>query len=313
MATKLGLKQKDPSFNQFCIYSWFKGVKKPPERFDGFTLFYFIGLNKAWSWHIPLRNDVCSMGVVVDKDDFQKSGKDTEEFFYSLVRRNRTFTHAMQDAERIRPWWIEGDYSYKIDTFTGPGWLIVGDALRFVDPIFSSGVDVALFSSLYAYETIKHSWETGDEAGSFADYQARVTTGIDIWYDLIETFYSLQNLVTRYATRPLWREWIVRTLQGNPYIPETQERARTLLAAMHESYDQITSNPDNLLRPWGMSEVLRRNIEWDPGREAQALPCPTCGGRVRYDRGREVLVCGTCGLEADIKLSASVTGESRSN
>ena len=60
----------------------------------------------------------------------------------------------MKDAERIRPFWIEGDYSYKVDRFAGPGWLLVGDALRFVDPIFSSGVDVALFSALYAYETI---------------------------------------------------------------------------------------------------------------------------------------------------------------
>ncbi len=56
----------------------------------------------------------------------------------------------MQDAQRVRPWWIEGDYSYKIDRFAGPGWLLIGDAVRFVDPIFSSGVDVALFSSVYA-------------------------------------------------------------------------------------------------------------------------------------------------------------------
>ncbi len=102
LASQLRMKTKDPNFNQFCIYSWFRNVKEPPERNRGFTLFYFIGLNQAWSWHIPLKDGKASMGVVVDKEDFQKSGKSEEEFFFSLVRRNRTFTHAMQDAERIR-------------------------------------------------------------------------------------------------------------------------------------------------------------------------------------------------------------------
>jgi len=144
LATQLKLKKKDPNFNQFCIYSWFEGVKQPPKRLEGFTLFYFIGLNQAWSWHIPLRQGKASMGVVVDKEDFQKSGKSHEEFFYSLVHRNLTFTDAMRDAVRVRPWWVEGDYSYQVERFAGPGWLLIGDALRFVDPIFSSGVDVAI-------------------------------------------------------------------------------------------------------------------------------------------------------------------------
>jgi 1H-pyrrole-2-carbonyl-[peptidyl-carrier protein] chlorinase len=252
MATQLRMKRKDPNFNQFCLYSWFRGVKEIPERYTGFTLFYFLGLYQGWSWHIPLRDGKASMGVVVNKEDFQKSGVSHEDFFYSLVRRNRTFAHVMQDAERIRPWWIEGDYSYKIDRFAGPGWLLIGDALRFVDPIFSSGVDVALFSALYAYEAITESWRTGDERTPFDGFQRLVTTGIDIWYELIDTFYKLQHLVSRYATNRMWRERLVRALQGNPYLPSTQARARLLLDAMHESYAQVMADPSNLLRPWAL-------------------------------------------------------------
>jgi 1H-pyrrole-2-carbonyl-[peptidyl-carrier protein] chlorinase len=298
LASQLGLKKKDASFNQFCIYSWFKGVKEPPKRFEGFTLFYFLGLNQGWSWHIPLRNELCSMGVVVDKEDFQKSGKSHDEFFDGLVKRNRTFTDAMKDAERVRPWWIEGDYSYKIDRFAGPGWLLIGDALRFVDPIFSSGVDVALFSALYAYETIVKAWETGDEAGAFQEYQGRVETGVDIWYDLISTFYRLQNLVTRYATSPRWREQIVRTLQGNPYLPDTQERATALLAAMNRSYESILQDPENLLRPWSM----------DPEKD-HSLTCPTCLGVADYVPDEGAFVCRKCGASTRAPM-ASVTGGS---
>ncbi len=286
IANQLKMKHKDPNFNQFCIYSWFEGVTEPPERYKGFTLFYFLGLNQGWTWHIPLRNGRTSMGVVLDKEDFQKSGKEPEEFFYSLVERNRTFKEAMKDAVRVRPWWIEGDYSYKVDRLSGPGWLLVGDSGRFVDPIFSSGVDVALFSSLYAYETITESLKTGDDGAPFAEYGRRVAEGVDIWYELISTFYRLQNLLTRYATNPKYREQIVRTLQGNPYIPETQERARKLLAAMAESYETVMKTPGNLLRPWAM----------DPEKDG-SLTCPSCLGVADLFADEDVFVCRRCGAK----------------
>jgi FADH2 O2-dependent halogenase len=283
LADQLKMRRKDPSFNQFCIYSWFEGVKPPPERLTGFTLFFFVGLNQAWSWYIPLKHGRSSMGVVVDKEDFLTSGKDYGEFFSSLVQRNRTFVDAMKGAEQVRPWWIEGDYSYKIDRFAGPGWLLVGDALRFVDPIFSSGVDVALFSSLYAYETLTEAWKTGDEGRLFAAYQDRLETGVDVWYDLIAMFYKLQNLLTRYATSPHTREQIIRTLQGNPYLPETQQRARALLASMQESYEQVIRDPDSLLRPWAM----------DPEKDG-TLTCPRCLGVAVFSPEDEVFVCRRC-------------------
>jgi FADH2 O2-dependent halogenase len=296
LATQLGMKKKDPNFNQFVIFSWFKGVRPPPKRYEGFTLFYFLGLNQGWSWHIPLRNGNSSMGVVLDKNDFQKSGMSHEDFFYSLVKRNRTFEYAMQDAVQVRPWWIEGDYSYKIDKFAGPGWLLAGDALRFVDPIFSSGVDVALFSSMYAYETIKQAWETGDEAKAFSEYQDRVELGADYWYELISMFYKLQNMVSRYATRPYWREQIVRVLQGNPYIPETQQRARRLLDHMQMTYDNVMKDPGNLLRPWVMDPEMNHT-----------LTCPTCLGVADYVADEQAFVCRRCGAKASYAQAAPVS------
>lgn len=290
LANQLKMRQKDLSFNQFCIYSWFEGVKEPPERLHGFTLFYFLGLNQGWTWHIPLRQGRASMGVVVDKEDFQKTGKSYEEFFYGLVERNRTFKDAMQSAERVRPWWIEGDYSYKIDRFTGPGWMLIGDALRFVDPIFSSGVDVALFSAKYAYEAITRAWSTASNGAAFQAYEQRIQTGVDVWYDLISMFYKLQNLLTRYATSRRYREQIVRTLQGNPYLPETQERARRLIADMQASYEEVLSDPANILRPWAI----------DPHRD-RAITCPRCLGIADYRDDLEGYLCRKCGASTSAK------------
>jgi FADH2 O2-dependent halogenase len=196
----------------------------------------------------------------------------------------------MQDAERIRPFWVEGDYSYKIDRYAGPGWLMVGDALRFVDPIFSSGVDVALFSAYYAYEAILESWRTGNEQTPFDAFHERINAGVDSWYETISLFYKLQNLLTRFVTHAKWREYIIRALQGNPYTPENVARNKVLQDAMHESYQRVMHDPSNILRPWAM----------DPEKDG-TLTCPTCLGVADYWAQDETFVCRRCGARTELK------------
>ena len=152
---QLGLREKDPQFNQFAIYSWFKGVKAPTEKTKDYIHVHFLPIERGWVWHIPIYEDATSVGVVVEKKEFQKSGKTHEEFFNEVVQLSKNTVHALEGAERIRPFWIEADYSYKIEKFTGPGWMLVGDAARFVDPIFSSGVSVAMRSSQFAFAALE--------------------------------------------------------------------------------------------------------------------------------------------------------------
>jgi flavin-dependent dehydrogenase len=248
--TQLKLKKKDPAFNQFCIYSWFKGVEPNPPGYEGMIFLHFLDLERSWAWQIPMRNAVTSVGVVTDKRDFQKSGKSGEDFFGSLVGLNRSFKHNMRNAERIRPFWIEADYSYEIEQLCGKGWLLVGDALRFVDPVFSTGVDVAMYSANYAFEAIDSVLRGDeDEEVAFKDYDTRVGQGVQAWYELISLFYKLRNLFTSFAVKKRWREKVVRILQGNLYLPEYLERAREMIAIMEESYQVIAANPDNLLGP----------------------------------------------------------------
>jgi FADH2 O2-dependent halogenase len=250
IANQLKLKRKDPVFNQFAIYSWFRGVEPNPPGFDGFLFLHFLDLERSWAWQIPMRNGVTSVGVVTDKKDFQKSGKSGEEFFESLMKKNRSLTHIMRHAERIRPWWIEADYSYVIEQLTGPGWLLVGDAVRFVDPVFSTGVDIACYSALYAAEAIDATLRgEKDEALAFKEYESRVGDGVEAWYDLIRLFYKMRNLFTTFAVKRRFREKVVRILQGNLYQPETLQRAREIIDIMEESYQTVMSDPDNLLRP----------------------------------------------------------------
>jgi flavin-dependent dehydrogenase len=299
MAKKLKYLRKDRSFNQFCVYSWFKNVKRPPNYLYGWGLFYFIGMNQAWAWQFPLREGKESVGIVVDKEDFQKAGGDPESFFHKMIARSKQFSYTMENAERIRPYWFEGDYSYKIDRYAGPGWLMVGDALRFVDPIFSSGVDVALFSAMYAYEAIEEAWRTGNEGKAFDAFHDRVNMGADSWYDTIRLFYKLQNLLTRFAVHRTWRPYIIRALQGAPYTPERVASNRALQGAMEDAYQKVMHDPQSLLRPWAM----------DPERD-HSLTCPTCLGVADYFDEDQAFVCRRCGARTSAKGVKFLTGGS---
>jgi hypothetical protein len=109
-------------------------------------------------------------------------------------------------------------------------------------------------------------------------------------------FYKLQNMVSRYATRPFWREHIVRTLQGNPYIPETQERARLLLDHMQQTYENVMNDPGNLLRPWIMDPEMNHSIT-----------CPTCLGVADFVAEENAFICRRCGNRAAFERTEALT------
>jgi FADH2 O2-dependent halogenase len=249
LATQLGLKHRDPTFNQLSVYSWFRDIEPSPPGYEGMLILHFLGLERGWVWQIPLRNGIWSVGVVTDKCDFKSAQADPDEFFQSLARKNRNLQHNLRNAKRIRPWKCEGDYTYKVDQLVGPGWLMIGDALRFVDPVFSTGVDVAAYSAQYAFEAIDAVFKGEDEAKAFADYGRRVSDGVEAWYGMISLFYKLQNLFTYFVVRKAYREKVVRILQGNLYQPETLQRAREMIDSMEQAYQRIMSTPNHLLRP----------------------------------------------------------------
>ena len=250
LASQLGLRKKDQDFNQFSVYTWYRGLQPPSPGTEGMLYLHFLGLERAWAWQIPLRNGIWSVGVVTDKSDFNRAGMGDEDFFASLMQRNANLAHTMSTAERMRRFSVEGDYSYDVETLHGKGWLLIGDALRFVDPVFSTGVDVATYSALYAFEAIDASLK-GDktEESAFKEFEGRVSAGVGAWYDLISTFYRIQNLFTYFAVVKRYRERVVRILQGNLYQPESLARAQEMIAIMQETEERVMRQPGNLLRP----------------------------------------------------------------
>jgi FADH2 O2-dependent halogenase len=231
---QLGIWEKDKQFNQFAIYSWFKGVNPPSPETEEYIHIHFLPVNRGWVWHIPIYDGITSVGAVTEKSDFLKSGQDHETFFNELLQMTANTRHILNGAERVKPYYIEGDYSYKMDEFAGPGWLLVGDAARFVDPIFSSGVSVAMRSGQFASQAIERAL-LGDETEAFGEYQETVDRGVQIWYEWITLYYKLQELFTRFSGKPEYKPDIQQLLQGEVFdkdAVQVLDRMKLALAAI---------------------------------------------------------------------------------
>jgi 1H-pyrrole-2-carbonyl-[peptidyl-carrier protein] chlorinase len=243
---QLGLWQKDEQFDQMAIYSWFDHVKAPSEETRDYIHVHFLPIQRGWVWQIPIYENATSVGVVVDKEVFQTSGKDYGAFFEEVVGLSQNTRHILSDATRIRDWYVEGDYSYKMSRTAGDGWMLIGDAARFVDPIFSSGVSVAVNSAKFAFEALDQALRGEDEAAAFEAYNEKVSRGVQIWYEWITIYYKLQALFTRLGKDPENKRQMQQLLQGDVY----DRNAVDVLDRMRELVKTVEEADDHLLKPY---------------------------------------------------------------
>src|SRR5712691_9417984 len=156
---------------------------------------YFLPVERGWAWQIPITDEVTSMGIVAEKKVFKHAGLQPADYFQRYVDSNPDLADAMRNARRVTDFKMEGDYSYKMDTFAGNGFVMIGDAARFVDPIFSSGVSVALYSAKYSSEGIKYAFENNDfSETALKPYEEKLRAGTEIWYEFIRLYYKLLPL-----------------------------------------------------------------------------------------------------------------------
>jgi len=245
LGNQLKLKVKDPIFDQYAVHAWFTGVDRGNEHTADFIHIYFLEIERGWVWQIPITPEITSIGVVADKKVFRQSFTDQEEYFYTTLRTNVMAEQAMRNAIRINDFKVEGDYSYSLSKFVGNNFICVGDAARFVDPIFSSGVSVALYSAKYASERIRIAFETGDfSEEALKPYETRMRGGVGIWYEFIRLYYKLLPLFTHFIQSREHRLEVLRLLQGEVY----DRKDVPVLDAMRKYIESVEKSDSHLLK-----------------------------------------------------------------
>jgi flavin-dependent dehydrogenase len=244
LGRQLAWKKNDPLFNQFAVHAWFEGVDRGPRPDD--IHIHFLPVERGWVWQIPISERLTSMGVVAERRVFKESNRDHAGWFHELVSSAPDIARAMAGARRVNDFKVEADYSYCMESFVGDGFVLVGDAARFVDPIFSSGVSVALASAKFASERIVEGFAEGDlSAARLRPYEERLRRGTSIWYEFICLYYKLLPLFTRFIQSETYRHQVLQLLQGEVY--DRQEVP--VLDALREFIAAVEKTEGHFLAP----------------------------------------------------------------
>lgn len=180
----LGLPKK------FAVFAHFHNVLRYEGKAEG--LISIVRLKDAWCWIIPLDKEKTSVGLVQTLDTFKGRGLGPEECFERVMKENAELRYRVGKAERTGPYYTTGDYTYRFYRAAGPRWLLVGDAAGFIDPIFSSGVMLALRSGRLAAESILKAAaeKRALTAGEQDKHGKRIRHMTGVFHEMIRMFYD---------------------------------------------------------------------------------------------------------------------------
>ena len=271
-----GPRRIDAFNRQVAAFSQFRGAVRDPGEMGNNT-FIFYGETYHWAWFIPLSPEITSVGVVVPAAGYKARGKDPEALLrWGLDEINPDLRRRMAGCERTEEVRFVSNYSYRIEPFAGDGWLCVGDAHRFTDPIFSFGVSLAMAEARAAARAIREGLQGGDVRGPFERYAARCDTGQEAAYDLIRYFWKYPAFFGLQARGAMRRDF-VQLLAGDVYGPELPALAM-MRNSLHSAplEDQLEGRPREVVR-----RVMRRFALFQ-GVEAAYLETPGDGIRLSF-------------------------------
>lgn len=188
--TRHGWKIRDPYLDKIAVWTYYRGALRDPGIDEGATTVAYVP-EKGWFWYIPLPDDLVSVGVVAEKDYLYNGSRDLETIFHREVRKNSWIEEHLSHGTQTGPYRVTGEYSYRSRYCAADGLVLVGDAFAFLDPVFSSGVFLALCSGEMAANTVDAALSIGDvSAAQFTEYGARMCQGIEAMRRLVYCFYD---------------------------------------------------------------------------------------------------------------------------
>ncbi len=189
IASRHGRRRPIEGLGKVALFAHFRGGRRWPGKEAGnIRIFTF---EAGWFWYIPFANGTSSVGCVLHARTVRGREGDLETLYESLIARCRGLVEALDDAPRITPVHSAANFSYRTDPAIGDRFVCVGDAIAFVDPIFSSGVYIATQSAeLSSAEIIKAFRDNRFEARRFRDYERRIRNGMKPFQRFIRNFYD---------------------------------------------------------------------------------------------------------------------------
>jgi len=256
LARKLDLKKKNPKHQSAAIFSHFKHVVRRPGRDEGNIGIYWF--EHGWFWMIPLRDGVMSVGAVCWPEYLKTRKTDLETFLWDTIKLCPPVFERMQQAIRCDEARATGNYSYRADRMYGDGYLLVGDAFAFIDPVFSTGVFLAMNSAVLGAEAVDACLrDPARAAPHLRHFDRRVRYGIKTvsWFIYRFTSPAMHRLFM--APRNVFRieEAIISLLAGDIFGKTPIALPLALFKAIY-----LATSAAALPRAWVAYRRRKRNV-----------------------------------------------------
>jgi geranylgeranyl reductase family protein len=202
LGTKFNIKKTYEHLKKLSIFAHYDGVWRP-EGIDATLTVLIRGIDR-WFWIIPLTPERTSIGVVLDGETFRTSKQSPEDFLEEALLEQPVIVERMREARRVSDVHVAADFSYRSTKLYGDRWLMAGDAAGFIDPIFSSGVFLAVFSGELAADALHEVLDQPRKVRKlFPRYEKKVNRAMDVYLRFVNAWYTKEFIEIFSSPRPV--------------------------------------------------------------------------------------------------------------
>ncbi|HXT19548.1 MAG TPA: tryptophan 7-halogenase, partial [Thermoanaerobaculia bacterium] len=270
---QLKLRERDPVLRQAAMFSHYRGARMALGKDGGDIL--VVGGPAGWYWMIPLDAETTSVGVVFPGAVMAgRKGRPLEALYEELLAASPEVSSRLAGAERVEAVHPLADFSYRLRRFAGDGWVTVGDAACFLDPVFSSGVHVALTTATRAADDVAAILEKKGrlDAGDLAGYERFARRGLDRFRRYIVGYYD-PAFVGIFATEPPFegvRAAVVSALAGGVFRMTLMQKLLEKLFFM--GVERHRKRMGRGSRPQAIAPACDASLEAAPASQAPPRP-----------------------------------------
>ena len=230
-----GWKTRNPKHASAAVFSHFHGVKRRPGKEQGNISVYWF--DHGWIWMIPLEDDIMSIGAVCYPEHLRTRSGSLDEFLLETLESLKEARERIESAELVMPAQATGNYSYLSDRMCGPGYLMIGDAYAFIDPVFSSGVYLAMYSAERGTRVAEAALtgNRGNYRKACKQYQREIQKGISTFSWFIYRFTSpvMVNLMRNPRNTFRVAQAVVSMLAGDAFSNRSVRRRLIVFKAIY--------------------------------------------------------------------------------
>jgi flavin-dependent dehydrogenase len=221
-ARKPGAKIKIPRLERtLAVFSHYDGCQRLSGNDEGDIRIVIV--KEGWFWVIPFRGDRTSVGVVLEQGSVARAALGLDQLLGEIIGAYPVMQDIMRGAKQVFPARAAADFSYRVAEASGNGWLSVGDAAGFIDPLFSTGFHLAVRGGALAAASIRTAFDRGDfSRSSWLFCEQMVKKACDTYVGVVQAFYegSLAELLFETEKRDMMKKLVTSVLAGDVFHEE---------------------------------------------------------------------------------------------